>query len=156
MFLEKELFSSIIENTPLISIDLIIKDSEGKILLGQRINKPAKNSWFVPGGRIYKDEKIEDAFKRITKDEIGKEFNISKSSFKGVYQHFYDDNVFNDNFSTHYIVLGFELVIKEELSLGTIQHEKYKWFTQDELLKSDEVYSYVKDYFNIKKGIKND
>jgi colanic acid biosynthesis protein WcaH len=156
MFLEKELFSSIIENTPLISIDLIIKDSEGKILLGQRINKPAKNSWFVPGGRIYKDEKIEDAFKRITKDEIGKEFNISNSSFKGVYQHFYDDNVFNDNFSTHYIVLGFELVIKEELSLGTIQHEKYKWFTQDELLKSDEVYSYVKDYFNIKKGIKND
>ena len=116
MFLEKELFSSIIENTPLISIDLIIKDSEGKILLGQRINKPAKNSWFVPGGRIYKDEKIEDAFKRITKDEIGKEFNISNSSFKGVYQHFYDDNVFNDNFSTHYIVLGFELVIKEELS----------------------------------------
>jgi colanic acid biosynthesis protein WcaH len=156
MFLEKELFSSIIENTPLISIDLIIKDSEEKILLGQRINKPAKNSWFVPGGRIYKDEKIEDAFKRITKDEIGKEFNISNSSFKGVYQHFYDDNVFNDNFSTHYIVLGFELVIKEELSLGTIQHEKYKWFTQDELLKSDEVYSYVKDYFNIKKGIKND
>ena len=156
MFLEKELFSSIIENTPLISIDLIIKDNEGKILLGQRINKPAKNSWFVPGGRIYKDEKIEDAFKRITKDEIGKEFSISNSSFKGVYQHFYDDNVFNDNFSTHYIVLGFELVIKEELSLGTIQHEKYKWFTQDELLKSDEVYSYVKDYFNIKKGIKND
>ena len=156
MFLEKELFSSIIENTPLISIDLIIKDSEGKILLGQRINKPAKNSWFVPGGRIYKDEKIEDAFKRITKDEISKEFDISNSSFKGVYQHFYDDNVFNDNFSTHYIVLGFELVIKEELSLGTIQHEKYKWFTQDELLKSDEVYSYVKDYFNIKKGIKND
>ena len=156
MFLEKELFSSIIENTPLISIDLIIKDSEGKILLGQRINKPAKNSWFVPGGRIYKDEKIKDAFKRITKDEIGKEFDISNSSFKGVYQHFYDDNVFNDNFSTHYIVLGFELVIKEELSLGTIQHEKYKWFTQDELLKSDEVYSYVKDYFNIKKGIKND
>jgi colanic acid biosynthesis protein WcaH len=156
MFLEKELFSSIIENTPLISIDLIIKDSEGKILLGQRINKPAKNSWFVPGGRIYKDEKIEDAFKRITQDEIGKEFDISNSSFKGVYQHFYDDNVFNDNFSTHYIVLGFELVIKEELSLGTIQHEKYKWFTQDELLKSDEVYSYVKDYFNIKKGIKND
>jgi colanic acid biosynthesis protein WcaH len=156
MFLEKELFSSIIENTPLISIDLIIKDSEGKILLGQRINKPAKNSWFVPGGRIYKDEKIEDAFKRITQDEIGKEFDISNSRFKGVYQHFYDDNVFNDNFSTHYIVLGFELVIKEELSLGTIQHEKYKWFTQDELLKSDEVYSYVKDYFNIKKGIKND
>ena len=54
MFLEKELFSSIIENTPLISIDLVVKNHENKILLGKRINKPAYNSWFVPGGRIYK------------------------------------------------------------------------------------------------------
>ena len=156
MFLEKELFSSIIQNAPLISIDLVVKNSNDKILLGKRVNKPAKNSWFVPGGRIYKDETIQDAFKRITKDEIGKAYDISNASFKGVYQHFYDDNVFNDNFSTHYIVLGFELVIKEELSLGTVQHEKYKWFDEDVLLASTEVYSYVKDYFKKEKGIKND
>jgi colanic acid biosynthesis protein WcaH len=156
MFLEKELFSSIIQNAPLISIDLVVKNCDDKILLGKRVNKPAKNSWFVPGGRIFKDETIQDAFKRITKDEIGKAYNISNASFKGVYQHFYDDNVFNDNFSTHYIVLGFELVIKEELSLGTIQHEKYKWFDEDELLASTEVYTYVKDYFKKEKGIKND
>jgi colanic acid biosynthesis protein WcaH len=139
-FLDKDTFSTVIENAPLISIDLVVKNSEDKILLGQRVNKPAKNSWFVPGGRIYKDESIEQAFKRIT----------------GVYQHFYDDNVFNDNFSTHYIVLGFELVIKEELSLGTIQHDKYKWFTQEELLNNKDVYTYVKDYFKKEKGIKND
>ena len=154
MFLEKELFSSIVENAPLISIDLIIKDSSENILLGKRVNKPAKNSWFVPGGRIYKDETIDLAFNRITKDEIGKAYDISNAKFKGVYQHFYDDNVFNDNFSTHYIVLAYELVIKEELSLDTIQHEKYNWFTQDELLTSKEVYSYVKDYFKKEKGIK--
>ena len=154
MFLEKELFSSIVENAPLISIDLIIKDASENILLGKRVNKPAKNSWFVPGGRIYKDETIDFAFNRITKDEIGKAYDISNAKFKGVYQHFYADNVFNDNFSTHYIVLAYELVIKEELSLDTIQHEKYKWFTQDELLTSKEVYSYVKDYFKKEKGIK--
>ena len=156
MFLEKELFSSIIGNAPLISIDLVVKNNENKILLGKRLNKPAKNSWFVPGGRIFKDEQIEDAFTRITKDEIGKAYDIKTAKFKGVYQHFYDDNVFNDNFSTHYIVLGFELVIKEELSLGTIQHDKYKWFTQEELLNNKDVYTYVKDYFKKEKGIKND
>lgn len=155
-FLDKDTFSSVIQNAPLISIDLVVKNSEDKILLGQRVNKPAKNSWFVPGGRIYKDEKVEDAFQRITKDEIGKAFDISNAKFKGIYQHFYDDNVFNDNFSTHYIVLGFELVIKEELSLDTIQHEKYKWFTQKELLNNQNVYLYVKDYFKKEKGIKND
>lgn len=154
MFLEEELFSSIIENTPLISIDLIIKDIEGNILLGKRVNKPALLSWFVPGGRIFKNETINEAFNRITKDEIGKAYNISIAKFKGVYQHFYDDNVFNDNFSTHYIVLGYEFVIKEELFLDTIQHEKYKWFKEDELLGSKEVYSYVKDYFKKEKGIR--
>ena len=154
MFLEKELFSSIIQNAPLISIDLVVKNSDDKILLGKRVNKPAKNSWFVPGGRIFKDETIQDAFRRITKEEIGKAYNISNASFKGVYQHFYDDNVFNDNFSTHYIVLGFELVIKEKLSLGTVQHEKYKWFDENELLGSDEVYTYVKDYFKKEKIVR--
>ena len=154
MFLEKELFSSIIENTPLISIDLVVKNHENKILLGKRINKPAYNSWFVPGGRIYKDEKIEDAFQRITKDEIGKIYKIDNAKFKGVYQHFYEDNVFNDNFSTHYIALGFEIIIKEELPLNTKQHEKYKWLSENELLNSDDVYTYVKDYFKKEKGIK--
>ena len=66
-FLDKDTFSTVIENAPLISIDLVVKNSEDKILLGQRVNKPAKNSWFVPGGRIYKDESIEQAFQRITK-----------------------------------------------------------------------------------------
>ncbi|MGA1933814.1 GDP-mannose mannosyl hydrolase [Arcobacter sp. YIC-464] len=156
MFLEKDIFSSIIENTPLISIDLIVKNSKDEILLGQRLNKPAKGSWFVPGGRIYKDEPIEKAFKRLTLGELGKEFNINKASFKGIYQHFYNDNVFNDKFSTHYIALGFELEIKEKLSLDRIQHEKQRWFNIQELLESQEVYDYVKDYFIKEKGIRND
>ena len=155
-FLDKDTIRKVKENAPLITIELVVKNSEDKILLGQRVNKPAKNSWFVPGGRIYKDESIEQAFQRITKDEIGKAYDISNAKFKGVYQRCYDDNVFNDNVSTHCIVVGFELVIKEELSLGTIQHDKYKWFTQEELLNNKDVYTYVKDYFKKEKGIKND
>jgi hypothetical protein len=50
--------------------------------------------------------------------------------------------------------LGFELIIKEDLSLNTVQHEKYKWFTENELLESKDVYTYVKDYFKKEKGIK--
>ena len=52
--LETELFKSIVEHTPLISIDLIIRNEDGKALLGQRLNRPAQNYWFVPGGRILK------------------------------------------------------------------------------------------------------
>ncbi|MHA0563545.1 NUDIX domain-containing protein, partial [Escherichia coli] len=69
--LERELFKTIVEHTPLISIDLIIRNDKGEALLGQRLNRPAQNYWFVPGGRIYKDESFEVAFKRITFEELG-------------------------------------------------------------------------------------
>ncbi len=74
--LELPLFKTIVANTPLISIDFIIRNSEGKALLGQRQNRPAQNFWFVPGGRIFKDESFENAFKRISLEELGKEFSF--------------------------------------------------------------------------------
>jgi len=154
MFLEKEIFSKIIENTPLISIDLIVMNGEKKILLGKRINEPAKGFWFVPGGRIFKDERIEEAFRRITHAELGKAFEISSSKFLGVYQHFYENNVFNDKFSTHYIVLGCLLETKDFLPLDDKQHDAYRWFSMDELQEDADVHIHVKDYFDKTKGIR--
>lgn len=153
MFLDKDTFSTVVKSTPLISIDLIVKNSDDEVLLGQRLNKPACGSWFVPGGRVFKNEKIEDAFKRTTQNELGVEININSATFKGIYQHFYNDNVFNDEFSTHYIVMAFEIHITNTPNTNN-QHENYKWFSINDLLKSDDVYFYVKDYFDENKGIK--
>ncbi len=152
MFLDTSEFSQIIKNTPLISIDLIVKNNQNEVLLGKRSNNPAKGFWFTPGGRIYKDESIEDAFRRISKDELGTKFNISDAKFLGVFQHFYDDNVFNNKFSTHYIVLAFEIETSKKLGLDRIQHLGQKWFKKDTLNSSDLVHKYVKDYFIIKGG----
>ena len=146
MFLEKELFSSIIANAPLISIDLVIKDSEGKVLLGKRINKPAKNSWFVPGGRIFKDESLDDAFIRTVKEELGLNIERKDAIFDKTYEHFYENNVFDDKFSTHYIVLAHKIKI-DNLPILNNQHSDYKWFEVDELLQDKNVHKYTKDYF---------
>ena len=83
----KNTYLTVIKNTQLISIDLIVKNKENKYLLGLRNNKPAKNFWFVPGGRIRKLEDFADAIKRISLDEIGVELNNGKSL--GVYRHLY-------------------------------------------------------------------
>jgi colanic acid biosynthesis protein WcaH len=107
MFLDKELFSKVIKNTPLVSIDLVVKNNRGQTLLGQRLNKPAKGFWFVPGGRILKDEALAAAFKRLTLDELGEVFNIEQASLLGPYDHFYDDNVFGDEFSSHCVRTGY-------------------------------------------------
>jgi colanic acid biosynthesis protein WcaH len=145
--LSKELFSSVIENTPLISIDLLVQNTKGEILLGKRVNEPAKDFWFVPGGRVFKDETLNEAFTRTVKEEIGLDIKREKSSFYGLYEHFYDENVFNTAFSTHYIVLAHKIVTDSELTLNN-QHDSYGWFSKEELLSRDDVHQYTKDYFN--------
>jgi len=144
--LETKTFSDIIQNTPLISIDLIVTNHENQVLLGKRVNEPAKNFWFVPGGRIYKDESLEQAYKRIVQNELGINNNIPLANFYGLYEHFYDNNVFNNEFSTHYIVLAHKLMVSTEIKVNN-QHEAYRWFEVDELLTNSETHPYTKAYF---------
>ncbi len=111
MWLPDQVFKTVIQSTPLISIDLVVRNEKNEVLLGKRLNAPAKDYWFVPGGRIQKDESLDDAFKRLINEELGLNLNIKRleTNFLGVYEHFYDDNVFDELTSTHYIVLGYEI-----------------------------------------------
>ena len=141
-----ETFKTVIRSTPLVSIDLIVRNSEGKILLGKRTNRPAKGDWFVPGGRVLKDETLEDAFNRLIHVELG--LLNTTSSFKGVYQHFYDDNFSEDLFTTHYVVLADEIEFNGALaSLPIEQHAEYKWLDENDLLVNDKVHIHTKWYF---------
>ncbi len=147
MFLNQETFSSVIKNTPLISIDLIVRNNEGKILLGKRVNEPAKNFWFVPGGRVFKDEDLDTAFCRTLKEELNVNKKRKEVLFDKVYEHFYENNVFNEHFSTHYIVLAYTMKLDTIPEANTQQHAKYRWFEVEELLNSNTVHKYTKDYF---------
>ncbi len=80
-FLERNLFKTIVEKTPLISIDFVIENKRGHILLGKRLNLPAKNYWFVPGGRIRKDETISSAFTRLALDELNVNATFNSADF---------------------------------------------------------------------------
>lgn len=139
-------FKTIVKSTPLISIDFIVRNSQKNVLLGKRTNRPAQGFWFVPGGRVLKDEPFESAFKRLIKEEVG--LDDVKPKFKGIYQHFYDDNFSQESFSTHYLVLAYEIVFKGDLtSLPLEQHSKYRWFTVNELVESEQVHKHSKWYF---------
>ncbi len=142
--LDNQTLKIVINSTPLISIDLLVK-KDNLILLGKRINKPAQGYLFSIGGRVYKNETINSAMMRIARDEL----NIvleSTPGFIGVFEHFYDDSIYQD-VSTHYVNLAYEIEIEEIPNLPAEQHNEYQWFTIDELLKSKQVHKYVKDYF---------
>ena len=148
-YLKEDIFRTIIDHTPLISADLIVK-KKGKILLGKRVNKPAQGYWFTLGGRVLKNESIEDAIKRISKLELGIIIDNSMK-YVGVFEHLYDDGVF-DAVSTHYVNLAYEVEVSGLKDLPNSQHDEYRWFGLEELMQSNEVHKYVKDYFTIQKG----
>ena len=148
--LDLNTFKTIVDNTPLISIDFIIKNQDNKILLGKRVNKPAKDFLFTLGGRVYKNEKLEDAKNRIVKDEIGLDLKTLNPKFIGVFEHFYTDSFVDENISTHYVNLAYEINVSYIQDLPKDQHNDYVWLGLEELLKSNEVHKYVKDYFTKK------
>ncbi|MEA3418034.1 MAG: NUDIX domain-containing protein [Campylobacterota bacterium] len=148
-YIKDDTFKIIIENTPLVSVDLIVKN-QSKILLGKRINKPAQKYWFTLGGRVLKNEKIQDALKRIAKEELGIILNTTPK-FIGVFEHLYHDSIF-DGVSTHYINLGYGIEVSSFDDLPKEQHTHYQWFDLDELIQNDSVHHYVKDYFSLEQG----
>ena len=60
-------FHSVVRLAPLVSIDFIIRNARGEVLLGLRNNEPAKGFYCVPGGIILKQERLHEAFARILK-----------------------------------------------------------------------------------------
>lgn len=70
-------------------VPVIIKNSKGEILLGKRTKEMIfyPNLWGLPGGIIEYGEKIEDAAKRETEEEMGVKIKIIKKS-KNIYEDF--------------------------------------------------------------------
>ncbi|WP_104494920.1 GDP-mannose mannosyl hydrolase [Acinetobacter indicus] len=151
MWLPDETFKSVIQHTPLISIDLIVRNEQGEVLLGKRVNAPAKGYWFVPGGRVRKNETLDDAFVRLVREELGIGSGMTRedAKFLGVFEHFYDDCVFGDNVSTHYIVLGYEIsgLHSGKIHQNIDQHESYQLFDISCLHMMENVHQYTKNYF---------
>jgi len=154
MFLRPEDFATVVRSTPLVSIDLIVENARGEFLLGKRTNRPAQGYWFVPGGRVQKDESLTVAFERLTLAELGQRLPMSAGEFYGVWQHFYDDNFSGSDFTTHYIVLGFRLRVEQEtLLLPPDQHDDYRWLTPDVLIADTLVHDNSRAYFQEARGV---
>ena len=143
-------FIAIIDATPLVSVDLILHNTRGEILLGKRNNKPAQGYWFVPGGRIRKNETIDHAIERIAEKELGLNLKRNEMTLLGVYDHIYEDNYLGQaNVNTHYVVLGFQATIENRYEFtADEQHEALRWWSKQAILADPHVHQNTKNYFN--------
>ncbi|WP_322010114.1 GDP-mannose mannosyl hydrolase [Paraburkholderia sp. J12] len=143
-------FLDVVRLAPLVAIDLIVEDAEGRVLVGRRRNRPARGTWFVPGGRILKDERLDGAFTRIVETELGiAAVQRTAARFCGVYEHLYPDNFAAENgIGTHYVVLAYALTLDSTVPVGRFdQHSQYAWLAPEELLARDDVHENAKNYF---------
>lgn len=142
-------FLNIIAVTPLVSIDLIVRNRAGNIFLGKRVNRPAKGYWFVPGGRIRKNERLHEAMERISEAELGVTITHDAAKLIGAYEHIYDDNFFGEQgVNTHYVVLAYECHLDRIVQITLDhQHSEARWWRIEDLCRSPEVHDNTKAYF---------
>jgi len=147
-------FKNLCKISHLTAIDLIIYYNNS-VLCGLRKNAPAKNTYFVPGGRIQKMELMNDAIQRIAIFELGITLDVNRINKLGTYEHIYVDSFVDDNISTHYIVFpisytltDFEYsTIIECIKVFNIQHLCTIWQNIDTILDNPDIHQYTKYYF---------
>ncbi|NNM35192.1 MAG: GDP-mannose mannosyl hydrolase [Gemmatimonadetes bacterium] len=151
-WLDPEELIQLVRLGPLVSMDLIVRNAEGRILVGHRNNEPAKDHWFVPGGRVGKGESLDEAFRRIVRQELGISMARQDAKLVGVFEHFYETNFLeHPDLGTHYIVLAhrFDLDGNGTEITPDQQHRQMRWMTPDELSEDPRVHRNSRVYASL-------
>ena len=125
-------YENIMEKMPVCCVDIVIKKLD-RFLLVLRENEPLKGEWWIPGGRIHKNEKSEDAARRKVKEECNINIKIEKKI--GFYDVFSDKGIF-DNLKTgvHTVSVVFLASVDGEEGIALDkQSSKFRWMTKEEM-----------------------
>jgi len=66
-----DLYRQILAVMPIVCVDLMVTDVDGKLLLLRRRDEPAKDQWWLPGGRVHLGEARVEAALRKLNEECG-------------------------------------------------------------------------------------
>jgi colanic acid biosynthesis protein WcaH len=140
--LPDEVFYYISKTTPLVNVDLLIKDENGRTLLAWRDDHLAGKGWHVPGGIIRFKETLETRIKKVAETEIGVNISFDKVPL-----------VFNQiihperNVRGHFISILYKCFLSSEFvptneGLSDKDRGYLMWhnFCPDNLLKYHEIY----------------
>lgn len=137
-------FMAAVRALPLVSVDWVLTDPQGRLLVGWRLNAPARGSWFTPGGRIRNGEALMASLQRVAMDELGVSAEVaaqwaSLATLMGAWDHMYPDAAFSPDTPTHYVNLPHWLpltqtgvdTLMQYLPVGA-QHSHWQWMTLDQ------------------------
>ncbi|MDE1825529.1 MAG: NUDIX domain-containing protein [Candidatus Micrarchaeota archaeon] len=142
-----EAYALVTQNIPIFTVDVVIKIKKG-VLLGQRINDPAKGYHFTMGSRMFKGEvSFEDVAIRTARDEAGAVVEIIRPI--GQYNIIFTKAYQNMTVPAHYVNLVF---LAEKIGESSIFNpnasdlSKFVHITSlDQIELHPEIYEILKD-----------
>lgn len=134
-------WETIVRNVPIVSVDLVVRHGDG-VVLGRRRNEPAKGEWFVPGGRVRKNERLEAAVHRVAAEELGTSVRIDRRL--GVYEHLYDVADVDADDGKHYVPVGYEVTAVGDGFEPDDQHDALRTFAPP--VEDVDLHPYVRAY----------
>ena len=144
-------FKWLIDKSPLFALDFVVINKINEVLLGKRLNEPARGFWFVPGGRVRKNESLNQAGKRILVEELNFELDLDGSELLGVFDHFYNNSFFGEEINTHYVTATYLIHIEsiDFRFLPKVQHAEYRWMKIADMEYDSSVHFYSKVFIPI-------
>src|SRR4030042_5412693 len=118
----EQMYKGILEVMPICCVDLVITYNN-KFLLLKRAKEPAKGQWWLPGGRIWKNEAISNAALRKASEETGLDCEFVAEL--GINEGIFNEGPFG--FGVHTIGLVCLLKAKADKVKLDSNHTDYKW-----------------------------
>lgn len=137
--IDRELYSKIHELLPIACLDLVIIN-QGKILLVKRNREPAKDQYWLPGGRIFRNETFAEAAKRLALGETG--INIEFIKMLGTDNLKFPEDPFGHGQGTHTITCIAQCVATTTDVKVDENHDAHLWWDPADQMNLHEYVTY--------------
>ena len=122
-FIPENIYKKFLENMPIFCIDFLIH-CDSHFLLLKRNEEPLKGVFWMPGGRLQKNETIENFLIRVQSREIGRYFK--NYNLIGFSNYFFKYSI--NSRATHTPTLLFEIDTKSKFNPKIDKtHTEYSW-----------------------------
>lgn len=110
-----EQYKRILEVMPILCVDVVIRNARGEYLLVKRANEPLKGLWWVIGGRVHKNETLEQAVIRKVRQETS--LVVRKMQPIGYYEDMFEDNSIKLATPLHAVSVVFAIAVANDVKI---------------------------------------
>ena len=146
-----EVYKPILDAMPLLCVDVVAYrgNRDGRsILMLERMEKPAKGLLWFPGGRLFKNESLEDAAKRKLREECGIT-RITLEKQIGAFSFSSHDGIFPDlKDGFHAVVIDYLVKVEDDTDMKVDDTSGgYKWLRREDLNRQ-RLHPYIAEVLN--------